>query len=490
VRRYLAPVGWIAATALAMGSYLVLQQPWLDAVLPVFGLVCAAGVLWRAARLRLELTLWLAGGALLASALGEVLWFLYEHLWHTNPFPSLADVFYLAAYPLLAASFAALVRRETRGADRASLIDASIVVAGAAALSLVLVVEPYVHRGGSGLDIGVGLAYPLGDLLILGLLTRLLLAPASRPWPVRLLVLATIGMLASDIAFLVLDLQGRFTAGTFVDFGWLCWFGLTATAASMELSAPGEGSRLATSGIPRARLALLAAASLMAPAVLVVEGLRGKNVNGIGIGAVTTLAFLLVLARMAGLVREVQSHATTLTRLSELDPLTGLANRRVWDREVPRAVEAARRSGRLVTVAMIDLDLFKRLNDTRGHAAGDRVLQGAGAAWSNQLRGGDLLARIGGEEFGVLLPGADESTAMEIVERLRAVCPRPMTCSAGVAVLLPQEPTTDLLERADRALYEAKERGRDLAVLSARPTEDLEPADLGTWGGPDRRPRS
>jgi diguanylate cyclase (GGDEF)-like protein len=293
---------------------------------------------------------------------------------------------------------------------------------------------------------------------------------------VRLLVLGTIGMLVSDVAFLVLDLQGSFEAGTFVDFGWLCWFGLTATAASMELSAPGDGSRRAASGIPPARLALLAAASLMAPAVLVVEGLRGKNVNGIGIGAVTTLAFLLVLARMAGLVREVQSHATTLTRLSELDPLTGLANRRVWDREVPRVVEAARRSGRLVTVAMIDLDLFKRLNDSRGHAAGDRVLQGAGEAWSRQLRGGDLLARIGGEEFGVLLPGADESTAMEIVERLRAACPRPMTCSAGVAVLLPEEPTSDLLERADRALYEAKERGRDVAVLSARSPEGAEPA--------------
>jgi predicted signal transduction protein with EAL and GGDEF domain len=118
---------------------------------------------------------------------------------------------------------------------------------------------------------------------------------------------------------------------------------------------------------------------------------------------------------------------------------------------------------------MIDLDLFKRLNDTRGHSAGDQVLIRAGAEWSRQLRRGDLLSRVGGEEFGVLLPGADESTAMEIVERLRDACPWPMTCSAGVAVLHPDESAADVLERADRALYEAKDRGRDMTVLSRRP---------------------
>jgi diguanylate cyclase (GGDEF)-like protein len=238
--------------------------------------------------------------------------------------------------------------------------------------------------------------------------------------------------------------------------------------------------------MPPIRLGLLAVASLMAPTVLVIQGLRGVAVNGIAVGLVTGVAFLLVLTRMAGLVRDVQANAATLTELSELDPLTGLANRRVWDRELPRSIDAARRAGRVLAVAMIDFDLFKQLNDAKGHAAGDQVLRGAAANWSRHLRNGDLLARVGGEEFAVLLPGADESTAMEVVERIRAACPRPMTCSAGIAVLHPDESAKDVVERADQALYEAKERGRDLAVLSARPVSEepgtVAPTERATRG--------
>jgi diguanylate cyclase (GGDEF)-like protein len=421
---------------------------------------------------------WLAGAAMLLSAVGEVLWYLIEHVWRVYPFPSVADVFYLSGYPVLGAAFAVLLRREIRGGDRASLIDASIVVAGASALALVLVVEPYVHTGGSALEVGVAIAYPLGDLLILGFLVRLLLAPSATPWPVRVLALATTAMLVSDLAFLVLDIHGGFSSGTFVDLGWICWFGLTAAAAWLPMASPGNSSRAPARDIPPARLALLAVASLMAPSVLVIQGLRGREVNGLGVGLVTAAAFLLVLARMAGLVRDVQANAATLTLLSELDPLTGLANRRVWDRELPRAVEATRRAGRVLAVAMIDLDLFKRLNDASGHAAGDQVLRRAAANWSRHLRSGDLLARVGGEEFAVLLPGADESTAMEIVERIRSDCPHPLTCSAGIAVLHPDESAREVVERADQALYEAKERGRDLAVLSARPAPSEPPPQV------------
>jgi diguanylate cyclase (GGDEF)-like protein len=472
MRRISTSALWGAATALVVLSYLVLPNGSFETVLPLFGMTCAIGVLWRAYRLRRELAWWLAGAALLQSALGETLWYWYEHVWHTDPFLSVADFFYLSSYPLLGASFAVLVRRELRGGDRASLIDTSIVVAGISALALVLVVEPYVHAGGSPVEVGVGLAYPLGDLLILGFLIRLLLAPASRPWPVRLLTLGTAAMLASDIAFVALDLHGSFESGSVVDLGWIAWFGLTAAAVSLPLGAPGQVSTTKRGDLPRSRLALLTAASLMAPAVLVIQGLRERAVNDFGVGLVTGVAFLLVLARMAGLVREVQAHAATLTKLSELDPLTGLANRRVWDRELPRAIDAAHRAGRVLTVAVIDLDLFKHLNDARGHAAGDQVLIASAANWSRHLRAGDLLARIGGEEFAVLLPGADESTAMEIIERLRAACPRPMTCSAGVAVLYPAETALDVVERADRALYDAKERGRDMTVLSPRPSPD------------------
>ncbi|MGD9797495.1 MAG: diguanylate cyclase, partial [Acidimicrobiia bacterium] len=350
-------------------------------------------------------------------------------------------------------------------------------------LALVLVVEPYVGTGGSALEVVVGLAYPLGDLLIFGFLARLLLAPASHPWPIRILAAATVAELVSDITFVALDLRGDYQSGGIADLGWVLWFGLTAMAAWLPMAAPAQAGPAPRSDLPPSRLVLLGAASLMAPAVLVVTDLRHDTVDGLGVGLVTGAAFLLVLTRMAGLVRQVQADAATLTELSELDPLTALANRRVWDRELPRAVEAARRHGRVLAVALVDLDLFKHLNDTKGHAEGDRVLRSAARNWSRQLRSGDLLARIGGEEFGVLLPGADESTAMEVVERIRAACPRPMTCSAGVAVLQAGETARDVVARADGSLYLAKARGRDLAILSPR----TEPLDLDHDEGPRGR---
>jgi hypothetical protein len=342
VRGIPGPVLVLSMTGIAAVAHLVLPEPQVDAVLPVFGLLCSSWVLRQAFRLRRDPVWWLIGLALLQSAVGNSLRYFFEHAMHTQAFPSVADVLHLSAYPLLAAGFAMSVRREIRGVDRAGVIDACIVVAGAAALALVVVVEPYVDAGRSTLEVGVGLAYPLGDLLVLGLLARLLLTSVSRTWPVRLLALGTVGMFASDVGFVTLDLHGGFVAGTVLDLGWLLWFGLTATAAALPQPAPGDGAPARQMGIPPARLALLTAASLMAPGVMVVQQLRGKPIDGLAIGLVTAAAFLLVLARMAGLARDVQSNATSLTRLSELDPLTGLANRRVWDREVPRAVELAR----------------------------------------------------------------------------------------------------------------------------------------------------
>src|SRR5438105_4804004 len=138
MRRIAPSVAWGVLTGLALLSYLILPTNSFDLALPSFGSICTVGALWRAWRIRTEPVLWLAAAALAASSVGETLWYLYEHLWHTNPFPSAADIFYLAAYPLLGVCFALLVRREIRGGDRASLIDSLIVTTGASALLLVL----------------------------------------------------------------------------------------------------------------------------------------------------------------------------------------------------------------------------------------------------------------------------------------------------------------------------------------------------------------
>jgi diguanylate cyclase (GGDEF)-like protein len=204
----------------------------------------------------------------------------------------------------------------------------------------------------------------------------------------------------------------------------------------------------------------------MAPVVLVIERARRQTFDVLAVDIVTGVLFLLVLGRMAGLVRQVQAQATTLVRLSGTDQLTGLANRRAWDRELSRAIATARRSSAPLAVALVDVDHFKRVNDTRGHAAGDRLLAAAAAAWAATLRAGDLLARYGGEEFVVLLPGSDAEAAVHAAERIRLACPDGETCSVGVAVLAPAETAEDLVGRADAALYAAKRAGRNRTALA------------------------
>lgn len=156
----------------------------------------------------------------------------------------------------------------------------------------------------------------------------------------------------------------------------------------------------------------------------------------------------------ADLIARVETMART-------DELTGLPNRREWTERMRAETSRARRHGFALCVAVLDIDYFKRVNDTLGHAGGDRLLVEASEAWRASLRDVDLLARWGGEEFAVALPACDIESAMIVVERLRAVMPGGQTCSAGVAMWDGHESAEALLARADDALYRAKQNGRD-----------------------------
>jgi diguanylate cyclase (GGDEF)-like protein len=156
-----------------------------------------------------------------------------------------------------------------------------------------------------------------------------------------------------------------------------------------------------------------------------------------------------------------------LTRDSRTDPLTGLANRRVWDEELPSALSRAQRLGHRVSVALLDIDHFKSFNDRHGHPAGDAALSEVARRWEEEIRDIDVLARIGGEEFGLLLPGCSAPAAVEIVERLRHVMPLALTASAGVVACAVPLSAEQLVAEADRALYRAKRAGRDRVCISA-----------------------
>lgn len=161
-----------------------------------------------------------------------------------------------------------------------------------------------------------------------------------------------------------------------------------------------------------------------------------------------------------------------LHRVAVTDPLTGVYNREFLMQRLPQEIEAALDRDRALSVAMVDVDHFKTVNDQHGHPVGDAVLAEVARRLRGAIRGGDVLVRYGGEEFLAVLPKADAGRAWEVGERMRQrVCERAFDLSDGLALILrvsvgiaqwhPGEQMRALIERADTALYGAKARGRN-----------------------------
>jgi diguanylate cyclase (GGDEF)-like protein/PAS domain S-box-containing protein len=171
--------------------------------------------------------------------------------------------------------------------------------------------------------------------------------------------------------------------------------------------------------------------------------------------------------------RELEARARALDAAARTDPLTGLLNRRGLDLEI-EAIRRGRRAGEMFAVLHIDLDRFKPVNDVFGHAAGDHLLREVAGILRASVRRGDLVARVGGDEFAVLLKSRmGSATGLNVAEEIAAACSAPVEwngrplhfgCSIGVAIG-PREEIGDLLRHADIALYEAKEAGRGRAAL-------------------------
>ena len=142
------------------------------------------------------------------------------------------------------------------------------------------------------------------------------------------------------------------------------------------------------------------------------------------------------------------------------DPLTGLANRRAWDERLAEELGRAQRTGVLLSVAIIDLDRFKAVNDRWGHEAGDHLLQQLAQAWQGAHRGGDFMARLGGDEFSLLVPGSNAIGIRRLMARLGEVLPEGVSFSSGVATWNGAETGQRLLRRADQAMYRMKQRSR------------------------------
>ncbi|GAA0224985.1 GGDEF domain-containing protein [Cryptosporangium japonicum] len=399
-------------------------------------------------------------------------------------FPSLLTVIYAAQYPLTGVGLLLLIRRRAPSWDLASLIDAAIVTVSASLLSWVYLISPLTADPGlTPLTEAAIAAFPLGDLLLLAVGARLMLGAGLRPPALWLLAAYLVLIALGDTGQSVEALNGTLLlGGTWPETAWvlaaitLGTAGLHPSVRAVEELSPTPDPDAGTR-----RLVLLAVASLLAPATLLVQYARNAPLHVPLVCATCALLFLLVLGRMARLVATQREVAIT-------DGLTGLHTRRYFEHSLLVEGERALRGAGLA-VLLLDIDHFKSINDTYGHHGGDRVLCEVANRLRVVMRGGDLVARYGGEEFAVLVPNTVPPIAREIAERVRlAISETPMpvnpttstpiTVSIGVATM-PEDATNvdDLVLLADQLLYASKETGRNRVTSTVNRAADTAPAD-------------
>jgi diguanylate cyclase (GGDEF)-like protein len=417
----------------------------------------------------------------------------YERLFgEAMTFPSIADPFHLAFYPFLVAGMLLLIHERDEGRDRDGLIDALIVTVALATLLWVYLIAPYADsESGSLLKSLTSIAYPAMDILVLGVVARVAAGSHRREPAFVFLLSGAVVLLLSDAYHGLKLLDGGYDTAGILDTGWAIYYTLLGTSAlhpSMrQLSEPGPEP---DGRLTRARLMLLTCASFTAPLLIFVRvGIDDQLGIYVLVGA-SALMFALVLLRMAGIVRRNEQLAVQMVALTEEsvskaflaelehqafhDTLTGLPNRALFRNRVEHALASQRRDHLPVAVLFLDVDDFKNVNDSLGHAAGDEVLQELGRRLEDCMRPVDTAARLGGDEFAILIHDAEsELQSVEIAHRVMDKIEKPialpsrdvtLATSIGIAFsdqnMISSRDAEELLRNADAAMYMAKENGK------------------------------
>lgn len=419
----------------------------------------------------------LLGVAALCWGAGEAVWTILEvFMHHPAPFPSPADAGFLLAVPFEIAAVVSFFPAGRSGSRLRIGLDAAVLALALFFVSWTFVLERTVLAGGpSFLAFGLSVAYPAADLVTLLILLYAISRASAFDGAVALVSLGLAFLTVSDSTFTYLtSLQSYHTNP--VDVGWVVGFlliGLGAlwsrVGAGLELQdVPASRNRQVIQYFPVVATALVA-------------GYSGITGRGLGTVAMATLAVLvvLVLARqfsalsdVSRLTVELETSMVTLRGQEERmrhqafhDPLTGLSNRDLFHDRLNQALAQSRRSGEPIAVAYVDLDNFKEVNDTLGHGAGDRLLVSVAERLSAGIRPGDTAARMGGDEFALLLPAVGSAAIVDaIADRLRVSFEKPfaaapeikLTAAIGTAMLGADTDLDSLLGSADTAMYAAK----------------------------------
>lgn len=433
------------------------------------GLCIANGLLRKTAR-SVPLVL---GASLLAWTLGHMV-FTIESLGGVRPSsPSVADVFYLSFFPLAYGALVLYFRGEVRRLATPDWFDGMVAGLGAAAVCAAFAFNEIEHLTGGGVvGTTVDLAYPVGDVLLLLLVVSgvsMLSGRGRGPW----LVLAA-GIAAAVVGDTFNLFQSSHSVWRFGHFGVVLDDIAWPTAIWLMSLAM---------WLPRVRSdprALQKPASFLLPGLAAVCGLAIlcagtlTEINAVAIVlAAATLA--LVGIRMSSSVRALRAHMLERQRLAVTDPLTGLKNRRYLfdvldaffaEESATEPDRAAGRTRRSLAFLFIDLERFKSINDSFGHPAGDQLLREFSVRLVQSLEPDDVVTRIGGDEFGVVLMNADAAHAARVAKRIGASLDRPFALEgvharlgANVGIALTPGDACDsaaLIACADAAMYRAK----------------------------------
>ena len=426
---------------------------------------------------RARLSWMLIGAGAVCWAAGQAVWSYYELIGHREtPFPSLADAGFLSFTGL--ALVGLLVRRSFGfGRHRRSraLLDGLLVAASLFVLSWVTALgQVYAAGADSTFATVVSMAYPVGDLLLMTL--TLVVVAHARPDARNGLSLLAAGFAAlsvGDSGFAYLTATGQYQTGNLVDAGWVTGFLLLAFAAAVP--EPEYEPRL--SEVTSRAALLLPYAPAVVALVITTYRVRSTHHDDISLLAAALIVLILLIRQM--LVLDENRRLTTAVRHQAFhDQLTGLANRALFQDRLSHALELHRKARRPVALLIVDLDDFKSVNDTLGHAAGDDVLRQLAYRLGTATRTGDTVARLGGDEFAILgEAGTDRIVdGNALSERVMAALDEPFTldglpqsvrASIGIAELLSGDEPIDadeLLQRADAAMYTGKRRGKSQAV--------------------------